>query len=341
VRRPYSVWHTTFADALNSTDKSLTVPPEIWHKIFKNACVDGGQTGCALSLVSRRIRDASSRTRLRSISVIGLERLKALLHVLENTPEDNRRIQFLFIAARPLDPDVVERRTLQHICRFHETEIDMLIGLAGLSDQTLDDWQTVYPAVATLVAPHIEVLTLHVSRTLLDTPLPPDVHFPVLRDLTFGQVNVLDNLSLLPLLHRLHIVGNLNNEPTLFPVILHTRGVKCVRLSGGHHNEEALVSLLDEYTANQPWVVPNTLQKIIIIEPGIPTLRCGTGAYYWQRGVDLLKDFAQRSLPGETRLSIEVLAPRRDAYDMDSAARDWKDVVEFGGDGAWGSEPPP
>jgi hypothetical protein len=258
VRRPYSVWLTTSADTLNSIDKSLTVPPEIWHKVFKNACVDGGKTGCALSLVSRRIRDASSKTRLRSVSVVGLERLKSLLHVLENTPEDNRRVTFLFIAARPLDPDVVDRRTFQHLWRLHKTGIDTLIGLAGPSDQTLDDWQTVYPVVATLVAPHIEVLTLHVSRTLLGTPLPPDVHFPVLRDLTFGQVSVLDNLSLLPLLHRSHIVGNLDNVPTLFPVILRTQGVECVRLSGGHHNEEVLASLLDEYTVLfRPNVLPS------------------------------------------------------------------------------------
>jgi hypothetical protein len=235
----------------------LTVPPEIWHKIFKNACVDGGKTGCALFLVSHRIRDASSKTRLRSVSVVGLERLKSLLHVLENTPEDNRRVTFLFIAARPLDPDVVDRRTFQHLWRLHKTGIDTLIGLAGPSDQTLDDWQTVYPVVATLVAPHIEVLTLHVSRTLLGTPLPLDVHFPVLRDLTFGQVSALDNLSLLPLLHRLHIVGNLDNVPTLFPVILRTQGVECVRLSGGHHNEEVLASLLDEYTVLfRPNVLP-------------------------------------------------------------------------------------
>jgi hypothetical protein len=87
-------------------------------------------------------------------------------------------------------------------------------------------------------------------------------------------------------------------------------------------------------------VVPNTLQKIIV-EPGIPILRLCAGLDRWQRGIDLLSHLAQRSLSGETRLSIEVLTPCSDAYDMDSAARDWKDVVEFGGDGAWGVESPP
>jgi hypothetical protein len=81
-------------------------PIEIWQKIFRYACVDGGRTGCALSLVSRRMHDISANIHLQSVFVVGLKRLQHLECTLRQLPEERRAVQALFIAARPDDAEL-------------------------------------------------------------------------------------------------------------------------------------------------------------------------------------------------------------------------------------------
>ncbi|KZP14737.1 hypothetical protein FIBSPDRAFT_704976, partial [Athelia psychrophila] len=40
---------------------------EVWEKILTLSCVDGGRTGCSLSLVSKAFHDASHRSRYHSV----------------------------------------------------------------------------------------------------------------------------------------------------------------------------------------------------------------------------------------------------------------------------------
>ncbi|KZP25829.1 hypothetical protein FIBSPDRAFT_682436, partial [Athelia psychrophila] len=47
-------------------------PVEVWQKIFAFSCVDGGRTGCSLSLVSKTFHDGSQRYRYHSVALKGL-----------------------------------------------------------------------------------------------------------------------------------------------------------------------------------------------------------------------------------------------------------------------------
>jgi hypothetical protein len=79
---------------------AFTLPTEIWHKIFTLTCVDGGATGCALSLVSRRFRELSAGTRLQSVAVSGLSDIRSLLGMLQELPEASRHVGILYIDYR-------------------------------------------------------------------------------------------------------------------------------------------------------------------------------------------------------------------------------------------------
>ncbi|KAI0355405.1 hypothetical protein OH77DRAFT_1504237 [Trametes cingulata] len=47
-----------------------TLPPELLEPIFLQACTDGGQTGCALSLTSKSIRVASRTARFHTVALV-------------------------------------------------------------------------------------------------------------------------------------------------------------------------------------------------------------------------------------------------------------------------------
>ena len=47
-----------------------SLAPELLESIFLSACTDGGFTGCALSLVSKRIRAASYSARYFSVALL-------------------------------------------------------------------------------------------------------------------------------------------------------------------------------------------------------------------------------------------------------------------------------
>ena len=79
------------------------LPTELLEHIFLFACIDGGRTGCALSLVSRRIRAASRRARFHSVALCC-------------TPESPQVALFYALLARErvLVPGVPPR--VRHLC---------------------------------------------------------------------------------------------------------------------------------------------------------------------------------------------------------------------------------
>jgi hypothetical protein len=109
---------------------SFTLPTEIWHKIFALACVDGGATGCALSLVSRRFRELSAGTRLQSVAVSGLSDIRSLLGVLQELPEASRHVRVLYIDYRRFSkPHLAQDLALgvvpRDFCRFKSVHIPL------------------------------------------------------------------------------------------------------------------------------------------------------------------------------------------------------------------------
>ncbi|KZP03534.1 hypothetical protein FIBSPDRAFT_768813, partial [Athelia psychrophila] len=76
---------------------TVQLPPELWHHIFDIVCIDGGQMGCALSLVSRYIRECSRPYKLRSVALRGIHRISAFSALLSEAPAALDHVQHLFI----------------------------------------------------------------------------------------------------------------------------------------------------------------------------------------------------------------------------------------------------
>jgi len=74
------------------------LPPELSQQIFSLACLDGGPTGRALSLVSRSISDISKPFKLQSLSVHNLKQAEYLASILMTTSPEDRRVLHLFIS---------------------------------------------------------------------------------------------------------------------------------------------------------------------------------------------------------------------------------------------------
>jgi hypothetical protein len=60
------------------------LPFELLDRIFKRACTDDGQTGCALSAVSHHIRDASGSMRYHSIALVGARQIRTFIQLLDD-----------------------------------------------------------------------------------------------------------------------------------------------------------------------------------------------------------------------------------------------------------------
>jgi hypothetical protein len=315
---------------------SERLPAELWHKIFQHACVDGGRTGCALSLVSRRLHDLSASTRLQSVFIIGLERLKLLLHTLERLPEYECRVRFLFIATSHAEEEAETRRLQMGRSRVrqprHAAPLSSRLKDEKQQEDGMQEWQTIYPAVLALIAPHVEVLTIRIPQPLLDSVFPANIRFPVLRDLTFGQMQETDQFPCMPVLHRLHIFGH----PTkaLIHSAIDIQGLQLVRFSDYRAVDEFAVAL-GETSARTSCLSGPVRSTKLVITPDCPSFRCGNGYFSWAERHRRTRDSLMQHQNNGRFGTITVLKPSPGGYNLDSAVNDWRDVVENGGEGAW------
>lgn len=88
-------------------------PTEVWQKIFTLACLDSGQTGRSLSLVSRYFHAISEPTKLQSISIEGTDHIVAFAAILDNTPAHLRHVRHFFVSTRDRDEDEEPLRAMQ------------------------------------------------------------------------------------------------------------------------------------------------------------------------------------------------------------------------------------
>ena len=75
-------------------------PIELLCYIFAEACTDDGQTGRALSLVSKRVRNASRRHALQSVALYGSEQISAFAAHLDKLDPQERRVRNLYLTDR-------------------------------------------------------------------------------------------------------------------------------------------------------------------------------------------------------------------------------------------------
>ena len=99
------------------------IPEDVLIPILSGAChTDGGQTGCALSLVSRAVRAFCLETGvdITSASVCGEEKLKRFLVMLRRRQPESRRVLslFLFPTVNPSSNVKIHPRTLETSSEF-------------------------------------------------------------------------------------------------------------------------------------------------------------------------------------------------------------------------------
>jgi hypothetical protein len=79
----------------------MDFPVEVWERIFALACTDDGETGRALSTVSRYIHATSLRYRHQSIAVKTPSHIYAFARLLDSSPPELRCVRMLAISPRP------------------------------------------------------------------------------------------------------------------------------------------------------------------------------------------------------------------------------------------------
>jgi hypothetical protein len=196
---------------------SISLAPEIWDKIVKHACVDGGHTGCALSLVSRYIRAVSHLSHLQSISLNGQVAMRDFLRELKRRPSAERLVRFVYIKGT--------------------------IEIFSSSKQRFDDYGTSWPDIYNdffkMISPTVEMITVdaepHWRDRMYDMiPHFGDLRFPRLTALTASNTvlqflmwngrPLADGMDRLPALKQLHLFLDfeyrLNDDDNYFRVLL-------------------------------------------------------------------------------------------------------------------------
>ncbi|KAH9928524.1 uncharacterized protein BXZ73DRAFT_48326 [Epithele typhae] len=230
------------------------LPAELLVAIALVACRDGGFTGSSLSLVSRRIRDATHPARFHSVSLAWCpDRLHKFLETygrqLSRFPNACPRVKHLFLSLFPAEgnsqvspmPPLPDYRMFYTYDKY----------LASLERQSATHWPSVCEFIRT-VAPDLETFAF-VRGEWTDIAVTRCA-FPRLRELTLvdscpGFLHVentpLDHGPLFPALERLHSVEFFYAPPVDFQRwALHAPALTHLRCSGiHHHNSPTAISL--------------------------------------------------------------------------------------------------
>lgn len=307
------------------------IPVELWEKIGRYACLDGGYTGCSLSLVSRFMRDATRMSRYTSVALLGEERCHAFVGLLNRT-NTHLNILHLFVSVNP-EPAPEETRKLY----------------VGLCTEILHH---AAPTLRTLALHH------HINLHVFDNGLC----FPHLRhlslpspDLRYRDPEVESYIC--PAVERLHFTHwALYGGVQLYEAIVALApSATCVRLTGIKQNRwlgSFLRALLDVPGHNriQPDIEEATeiavhFANIAALLPNIHSFIVQPGKYDdsgWScTGAEmhdvmkwdlesLVRDIEDRD-PGGRQL---VVLEDTEGYGSSQALEDWLDVVG-GGDGPW------
>jgi hypothetical protein len=165
------------------------LPTELWQQIALFACVDGGRTGCALSLVSQDMRAITSHSRYHTLAFSSSRGVVLFARHLERAWLARVACAAMLIAPQP-----------NAHSRFDRFEAS--------PQETLDDTGV---AAALIVlhatAPTLELLCSVTWGALGGTRVLELIEFPALRDLIWdeGVMAATTARATLPSLQRLHV----------------------------------------------------------------------------------------------------------------------------------------
>ncbi|KAF7977864.1 hypothetical protein HWV62_2386 [Athelia sp. TMB] len=224
------------------------VPVELWRKIFAHSCFDGGLTGCALSLVSKAVHDASRHCRYYSVALKGLPSALMFAQLLGKHHLDEIRVYHLhvtnqypyaYLDCRPSTPTMsnavttvlkgISRKLFREKLFQRDVKKDVVQKALehdpGQSTESL--MHVTLLAILLAVAPTLETLSICIDFDFHDPAIPS---LPRLTELTlnysFGWrthsiTRVLGTLKRLPslrMLDLLEITCHANSEDILAEV---------------------------------------------------------------------------------------------------------------------------
>lgn len=173
-------------------------PPEIWTHIFSYACLDSGQTGRSISLVSRSFSEMSAHVKLQSIALLGRQNIHNFVGVLRQISPHLRCVRYLYMSSIAPSDERFGLRPIMPDNRDNDKEV--AVGMRII----LED-----------VAEHLEILEMDISsiNSFFRTTQP--LFFPRLTDFTtypcdsFVNTNESGgpNFAPCPTLRRVSIMG--------------------------------------------------------------------------------------------------------------------------------------
>jgi hypothetical protein len=174
-------------------------PPEIHVRIFSYACTNDGTTGCALSLVSRYIREVSAPYQWQCIALAGFKRVIQLANEIRRV-KGKKPIYHLFLCDRyspppncyphPDDHTAYETDLLPALFNILQYACQNLQTLSFFSDTSFYEGAMAVRCLCSLPYPRLRELTLRACCT------PRQLTGPRPGDRLFCQTPVLERLHL-------------------------------------------------------------------------------------------------------------------------------------------------
>lgn len=107
-------------------------PTELILRIFAMACTDRGQTGCALSLVSKYVHDVANRVRLNSIALHSQFQLETFHAFLIQRKPEKRIVRHFFITLQTYSDPLWGDDGWERALKFYDPASDLAITILSL-----------------------------------------------------------------------------------------------------------------------------------------------------------------------------------------------------------------
>lgn len=285
-------------------------PSEIWTHIFLLACVDGGLTGCALSLVSHYFREVVLPVQLHSVALKGAGKMSVFSDLLARRAPEHRRVRHLF-----------------------------LTGLAkDVATHTAHERSEFSYRILSTVAPELLTFTSTLSQGRVSEHSILRIPFPVLEELTIhgfflypDAVSTTEWQDSFPSLRYLHLLSSCNSASFYTS---RSPNLTYLRLSDAENMSTPLSTSLLHFLANN---VPSREH----LAPFPPTLRKvflqdgRTVRYLGQAGKIRLDTFVKADKERRLVLLEHDYARMREIMKRGlPLRRDWEDRI-VGGPGCW------
>ncbi|KAI0672781.1 hypothetical protein C8Q78DRAFT_969874 [Trametes maxima] len=342
---------------------------ELLNQIFLYACTDGGQTGCALSLVSKRVRTVSRSARFHSIALFSSpEKIELFLRIYQQERacafDMLPRVRHLWLSydengrkgsgvPEPSSSTKPPSSRAEFLALLQQRAQRWCTAQENLDEQ----YNRVIPALIRVVAPDLYTLALNQSRWRGTRVV--QCHFPRLQELTLvgGDPSFLpfsaveDDVVLYPSLRRLHhILTPICKDVNFVNWAQHATGLTHLRVSRldvcPRTTSETLEQVISDSGADE--FFPD-LQKVIILPhpPPPPGSTALSHSHYHIFMENLLE------LPQRAKVPVELLPPHMvPMHDGIASPREciarlrglWRERIE-GGPGCWAqgltAGPPP